>query len=63
MAADKYKIPKTAIWREVRKCDQYQPSNKEVTLERQNAQQEILSGKSLTSISAKYGNYNDFWII
>lgn len=63
MAADKYKIPKTAIWREVRKFDQYQPSNKEVTAERQNAQREILSGKSLTSISAKYGNYNCFWVI
>lgn len=56
MAADRYKVPKTAIWREVRKNDQYQPSNKEVTEERQNAQREILSGKSLTSISAKYGN-------
>lgn len=54
-AADKYKIPKTAIWREVRKCEQYQPPNKEITVERQNAQLEILSGKSLTSISAKYG--------
>lgn len=56
MAADRYNIPKTAIWREVRKCEQYQPSMKEVTAERQNAQLEILSGKSLTSISAKYGN-------
>lgn len=55
MAADRYKLPKTAIWREVRKCEQYQPSTKEITIERQNAQFEILSGKSLTSISAKYG--------
>lgn len=54
-AADRYKIPKTAIWREVRKCENYQPSNKEITTERQNAQLEILSGKSLTSISTKYG--------
>lgn len=54
-AADRYKVPKTAIWREVRKSEQYQPTNKEVTVERQNAQREILSGKSLTSISAKYG--------
>lgn len=56
-AADRYKVPKTAIWREVRKCEQYQPSNKEITEERQNAQREILSGKSLTSISAKYGKF------
>lgn len=48
-------MPKTAIWREVRKCEQYQPSTKEITIERQNAQNEILSGKSLTSISVKYG--------
>lgn len=54
-ASDKFQVPKTAIWREVRKYEQYQPSNKEVTEERQNAQQEILSGKSLASISAKYG--------
>lgn len=64
MAADRYKIPKTAIWREVRKCEQYQPSNKEITEERQNAQLEILSGKSLTSISAKYGiTFNVFLFI
>lgn len=54
-AADRYQLPKTAIWREVRKCEQYQPSTKEITTERQNAQLEILTGKSLTSISAKYG--------
>lgn len=63
MAADRYKVPKTAIWREVRKCEQYQPSNKEVTVERQNAQREILSGKSLTSISAKYGENKSFYNI
>lgn len=62
-AADRYKVPKTAIWREVRKSEQYQPSNKEVTVERQNAQCEILSGKSLTSISAKYGKNNFFFHI
>lgn len=55
-----FKVPKTAIWREVRKCEQYQPSNKEITEERQSAQSEILSGKSLTSISAKYGKMNGF---
>lgn len=55
IAADRFKVPKTAIWREVRKYEQYQPANKEITAERQNAQSEILSGKSLTSISAKYG--------
>lgn len=55
-ASDRYKVPKTAIWREVHKCEQYQPTYKEVTAERQGAQEEILSGKSLTSISAKYGN-------
>lgn len=55
MAADRYKIPKTAIWREVNKCGQYQPSTKEISVERHNAQLEILSGKSLTSISGKYG--------
>lgn len=49
-----FQLPKTAIWREVRKCEQYQPSTKEITIERQNAQNEILCGKSLTSISAKY---------
>lgn len=54
-ASDKFHIPKTAIWREVRKYEQYQPSNKEITEERLNAQQEILEGKSLTAISAKYG--------
>lgn len=59
-AADRYKIPKTAIWREVRKCENYQPSSKEITTERQCAQQEILSGKSLTSISTKYGKK---WLI
>lgn len=57
MAADRFKVPKTAIWREVRKCEQYQPSNKEITEERQEAQREILSGKSLTSISTKYGKF------
>lgn len=56
IAADRFKVPKTAIWREVRKCEQYQPSLKEITEERQKAQREILCGKSLTSISAKYGN-------
>lgn len=59
-AADRYNVPKTAIWREVRKCGQYQPSNKELTIERKNAQREILSGKSLTSISAKFGKNNYF---
>lgn len=57
IAADRFKVPKTAIWREVRKYEQYQPTNKEITAERQNAQSEILSGKSLTSISAKYGKF------
>lgn len=61
-AADRYNVPKTAIWREVRKCGQYQPSNKEVTIERKNAQREILSGKSLTSISAKFGKNHYFYI-
>lgn len=59
-AADRYKVPKTAIWREVRKCEQYQPTTKGITEERQNAQREILSGKSLTSISAKYGKNIQF---
>lgn len=54
-ASDKFNVPKTAIWREVRKYETYQPPSKEITEERYNAQQEILSGKSLTSISSKYG--------
>lgn len=53
-ASDRYKVPKTAIWREVRKYEEYQPVTKEMTIERQNAQKEILLGKSLSSISAKY---------
>lgn len=54
-ASDRYNIPKTAIWRELRKTNQYQPPGKEITAERQQAQNEIIMGKSLTSISTKYG--------
>lgn len=55
-ASERFKVPKTAIWREVRKFDQYNPTAcKEVPEERQKAQEEIISGKSLTSISTKYG--------
>lgn len=55
-ASERFKVPKTAIWREVRKFESYNPvASKEVTKERQEAQEEIMSGKSLTSISAKYG--------
>lgn len=54
-ASDRYNLPKTAIWRELRKCHHYQPPSKEPSQERQNAQNEIMAGKSLTSISNKYG--------
>lgn len=54
-ASDRYNLPKTAIWRELRKYHQYQPPSKMVSQERQNAQNEILTGRSLTSISVKYG--------
>lgn len=54
-ASDRFSVPKTAIWRELRKCHQYQPPTKEFTQQRQCAQNEILMGKSLTSISMKYG--------
>lgn len=55
-ASERFKVPKTAIWREVRKFDQYNPTAcKEVPEERQKAQEEIISGKSLTSISTKFG--------
>lgn len=53
-AADRYNLPKTAIWRELKKYHQYQPPTKEPTQDRQNAQNEIILGKSLTSISLKY---------
>lgn len=54
-ASDRYNLPKTAIWRELRKYHHYQPPTKAISQERQNAQDEILTGKSLTSISNKYG--------
>lgn len=55
-ASERFKVPKTAIWRKVRQFEEYNPvANKEVPKERQEAQEEIKSGKSLTSISAKYG--------
>lgn len=54
-ASDRYNLPKTAIWRELRKYHHYQPPSKSISQERQNAQNEILTGKSLTSISNKYG--------
>lgn len=54
-ASDRYNLPKTAIWRELRKYHHYQPPSKAISQERQNAQDEILTGKSLTSISNKYG--------
>lgn len=53
-ASDRYNLPKTAIWRELRKYHHYQPPSKAISQERQNAQNEILSGKSLTSISNKF---------
>lgn len=53
-ASDRYNLPKTAIWRELRKYHHYQPPSKTVSQERQDAQQEILTGRSLTSISIKY---------
>lgn len=54
-ASDRFKLPKTAIWRELRKYHQYKPPEREVPQERIEAQNEIMSGKSLTSISMKYG--------
>lgn len=54
-ASDRYNLPKTAIWRELRKYHHYQPPTRAISQERQNAQDEILTGKSLTSISNKYG--------
>lgn len=54
-ASDRFNLPKTAIWRELRKYNQYQPPSKELPQERLEAQNEILMGKSLTSISVKYG--------
>lgn len=55
-ASERFKVPKTAIWRRVRQFEEYNPvANKEVPKERQDAQEEIMTGKSLTSISAKYG--------
>lgn len=54
-ASDRYNIPKTAIWRELRKTNQYHPPGKELAPERQQAQNEIILGRSLTSISSKYG--------
>lgn len=53
-ASDRYNLPKTAIWRELRKYHHYQPPSKAISQERQNAQNEILTGKSLTSISNKF---------
>lgn len=54
-ASDLFNLPKTAIWRELRKYHHYQPPSKAISQERKNAQNEILTGKSLTSISNKYG--------
>lgn len=54
-ASDRYNLPKTAIWRELRKYHQYKPPEREVPQERLEAQSEIITGKSLTSISMKYG--------
>lgn len=54
-ASDRFHLPKTAIWRELRKYTQYKPPEREVPQERVEAQNEIISGKSLTSISSKYG--------
>lgn len=53
-ASIRFNVPKTAIWRQVRTYKEYQPIKTEVTAERKKAQQEILMGKSLSSISAKY---------
>lgn len=54
-AADKFSVPKTAIWRELRKTEEYQVPSKDVSAARLQAQEEIIAGKSLTSISIKYG--------
>lgn len=55
-ASERFKVSKTAIWRAVRKYEQYNPSaSKDISLERQQAQEEIVAGKSLKSLSTKYG--------
>lgn len=53
-AAEQFSVPKTGIWRELRKTDEYQAPSKDVSEARLQAQDEIIAGKSLTSISIKY---------
>lgn len=54
-AAQQYLVPKTAVWRELRKIKDYQTPVRDFSETRIQAQTEILEGKSLTSISMKYG--------
>lgn len=54
-AAERFLVPKTGIWRELRKTEDYQAPTKDLSDIRLQAQNEIIEGKSLTSISMKYG--------
>lgn len=54
-AAERFMVPKTGVWRELRKSIQYHAPVKDLSATRLQAQTEILQGKSLTSISLKYG--------
>lgn len=54
-AAERFLVPKTGVWRELRKTMQYSAPVKDLSADRLQAQSEILQGKSLTSISLKYG--------
>lgn len=54
-AAERFLVPKTGIWRELRKTEDYHAPTKDLSEIRLQAQNEIIEGKSLTSISMKYG--------
>lgn len=55
-ASERFNVSKTAVWRAVRKCEQYNPTaGKDLPAKRQKAQKEIMAGKSLKSLSDKYG--------